>query len=158
MTDTGQRIDAAIAWAQIEAQHAERNRLADEVRPRNKAAILAALAAAGIAYVIVTFDGSGDSGQIEDVSAFADGVVVDMPVTEAEISTPSWDGSGFESRNLRLHDAIEQLAYDLLEETHDGWEINEGAYGEFSFDVAGNAIRLDYNERVETTEFSGHEW
>jgi hypothetical protein len=146
MTDTGNRIDAAIAWAQIEAQHAERNRLADEVRPRNKAAILAALAAAGIAYVIVTFDGSGDSGQIEDVSAFADGVIVDMPVTEAEISTPSWDGSGFESRNLRLHDAIEQL------------EINEGAYGEFSFDVAGNAIRLDYNERVETTEFSGHEW
>ena len=158
MTQMSQRINTAVAWAQIEAQHAQRKRLADEVRPQNKVAILTALAAADIASVIVNFDGAGDSGQIEDVSAFADDVPVELPATNVEIATPVWDGTGCETRNLHLREAIEQFAYDLLEETHDGWEINEGAYGEFSFDVAGNTIRLDYNERVETTEFSGHEW
>jgi hypothetical protein len=158
MPDTGQSIDTATVWAQIQAQHAERQRLADEIRPHNKAAILAALAATGVAFVIVRFDGSGDSGQIEEVSAFANGDLIDIPNIKAEISTPTWDGSKLEPRTLSLSAAIEQLAYDLLEETHDGWEINEGAYGEFSFDVGGNAIKLDYHERIETTEFSGHEW
>ena len=40
MTQMSQRIDTAVAWAQVEAQHAQRKRLADEVRPQNKAAIL----------------------------------------------------------------------------------------------------------------------
>ena len=57
-----------------------------------------------------------------------------------------------------MHDAIERLAYDLLEETHGGWENNEGAYGEFVFDVAERTIRLEYNERVMETEYSEHEW
>jgi hypothetical protein len=39
---------------------------------------------------------------------------------------------------------------------HGGWENNEGAYGEFTFDVAQRTITLDYNERVETSEYSQH--
>ena len=43
---------------------------ADEARDRNKAAVFAALAAAAIHRVTVEYDGSGDSGQIEDVAAW----------------------------------------------------------------------------------------
>ena len=42
----------------------------DDVRARNKAIVFAALAEAGIHHVTVDYDGSGDSGQIEDVEAW----------------------------------------------------------------------------------------
>ena len=53
-------------------------------------------------------------------------------------------------------DAVEALAYAFLEETHGGWENNEGAFGEFTFDVAERTITLDYNERFESSEYSQH--
>ncbi len=59
---------------------------------------------------------------------------------------------------MPVRDAIEKLAYDFLEEVHDGWENEDGAYGEFVFDVAERTIRLEYNERVMTTSYSEHEF
>ena len=41
-----------------------------EVLPQNKVALFAALQAAGIQSIVVTFDGCGDSGQIESLSAY----------------------------------------------------------------------------------------
>lgn len=158
MTDTGRSFDMAAAVAKMEAEQAARKRLADEVRPRNKSAILATLATAGIDHVVIVFDGAGDSGQIEDVAAFADGNLVDLPSATVDYVVVAWDGSTVDPRAIGLADAIERACYDLLEETHDGWEINEGAFGEFTFDVIGDAIRLDYNERIETSEHSGHAW
>ena len=48
---------------------------------------------------------------------------------------------------MSLADAIEKLIFDFLGSAHDGWEDNDGAYGEFTFDVVDRTIRLDYNER-----------
>ncbi len=48
------------------------------------------------------------------------------------------------------------LAYDFLEETHDGWENSDGAYGDFIFDVAERTITLDYNERHMESDYSQH--
>ncbi len=59
---------------------------------------------------------------------------------------------------LPLAEGIETLAYDVLESVHDGWENNEGAFGEFTFDVGARTIRLEYNERYETSELSEHEF
>jgi hypothetical protein len=57
---------------------------------------------------------------------------------------------------MSVHDAIERLAYDFLEETHDGWENSDGAYGDFIFDVAERTITLDYNERHMESDYSQH--
>ncbi|MGA8499789.1 MAG: DUF6878 family protein [Xanthobacteraceae bacterium] len=57
---------------------------------------------------------------------------------------------------VSIADAIERLAYDLLERTHCGWENNDGAYGDFTFDVAERTITLDYNERYTASEYSQH--
>ncbi len=48
-----------------------------------------------------------------------------------------------------MKEAIERLAYE-------GWENNEGAYGNFLFDVTERTITLNYNERIETSEYSQH--
>lgn len=158
MSDVQAAYDAAAAWAQIEAQQTARARLAGEALPLNKTTLFDALAAAGITSVLVVFDSSGDSGQIEEIDAASDGRSTVLPSVDVEIATPLWDGSGLDRRCCSVRDAVEALAYAFLEETHDGWEINEGAYGEFRFDVAERTIALDYNERIETSEFHGHKW
>jgi hypothetical protein len=51
---------------------------------------------------------------------------------------------------------IEHLCYELLEHKYDGWEINEGAYGEFVFDAADREIALTFNYRISDVETSSH--
>jgi len=139
--------------AEMEAEKLQRAAL----RPANKSAIFAALAGAGIATVTVSFDGYGDSGQIESFEA-RDAANTNLPLPDQTISIVAivWGQSAPESREMTLTEAIEHLVYDALSETHPGWELNEGAYGEFVFDVDTQEIRLDYHERMTVTEFSSH--
>ena len=67
-----------------------------------------------------------------------------------------WGHAEPERTVMSIRDAIERLAYDFLEETHDGWENSDGAYGDFIFDVAERTITLDYNERHMESDYSQH--
>ncbi len=58
--------------------------------------------------------------------------------------------------SFATHDAIERLVFDFLGMTHDGCEDSDGAYGDFTFDVAEPTITLDYNERYTQSEHSQH--
>lgn len=140
------------------AREAERDRLNAELLPANKAALFGALAAAGITIVIVTFDGYGDSGQIESIEARDAQGDAALPEEQIEIAHAPWEGTEPERRTLSVREAIEEMAYRLLGQTHGGWQDNEGAYGEFTFDVAARTITLDYNERFIETEYSEHEF
>jgi hypothetical protein len=137
-------------------QSRARDQLAKDILPSNKAVLFDALAAVGIVTVTVRFDGYGDSGQIEEIEARAGDAVSELPPDMIEIAEPLWDGSGLSRCAVSVRDAVEKLAYGFLEATHGGWENNEGAYGDFTFDVAARTITLDYNERVMTSEFSEH--
>lgn len=151
-------IDIAAIVASYFTEQAERNRRAGELRPANKTALFDALAAAGITQVVVTFDGCGDSGQIEEIDARSEDDMVPLPPDEIMICSAAWGDPGFVARTMTVEQAIEQLAYDFLSETHGGWENDDGAYGEFTFDVATRSISLDYNERFTSSEYYGHEF
>ena len=146
-----------VTMADIMAQIASENSSRAALRPANKAAVCAALAGAGIATVTVNFDGCGDSGQIESIEA-RDASGADVPLPEETIAIVAivWGQSRPEPRSMSVEQAIEHLVYDALSETHGGWEINEGSYGEFVFDVPALEIRLDYNERIAATEYYAH--
>jgi hypothetical protein len=131
-------------------------KLAESIRPENKATLFDALAQAGITSVEVTFDGFGDSGQIEDVIAKTGDTEVALPKNSIELAQAEWGNPEIVRATHPLKEAIEQLAYDFLRETHDGWENNEGAFGDFFFDVAGRTITLNYNERFEDSEYTQH--
>ena len=145
-------------YANYLAREAERDRLDAELLPANKAALFGALAAASVVIVVVTFDGYGDSGQIESVDARDAHGDVALPDDHVELAKAPWEGTEPERRTLSVREAIEEMAYGFLEQTHGGWENNEGAYGEFTFDVAARTITLDYNERYVETENHGHEF
>lgn len=137
---------------QMERQNAR----AEQIRPANKAAVFDALARAGITRVLVTFDGYGDSGQIEFIEARAGQEMVELSSDTVLLADPLWDGSGTETVCLPLREAIEKLAYDALEVTHSGWENNDGGFGDFRFDVAAHTITLVYHERYTQTEDYEH--
>ena len=124
--------------------------------PANKTALFDALAAAGIEIVTVIFDGYGDSGQIENIEARAGDATMALPPHEIEIASPVWGSSEIERRTQPVREAIEALAYAFLGQTHGGWENSDGAYGDFTFDVAERTITLDYNERHMESDYSQH--
>lgn len=158
MSDSAQPIDMDAIWRRVLDQQAARERLTDAVMPENKAAILAALAAANITSVLVQFDGYGDSGQIESIDARHGELTVDLPEVGIAWSSVRYDGSAVDRRSTGLREALEELAYDLLGTTHPGWENNDGAFGELMFDVAEQSITLDHNSRYTEVNTSVHEW
>ena len=140
MTDTSATTPAPAApLSDWEMKAAVQAKLEAELFTLNKAALLNALALAGVTRVVVSFDGYGDSGQIENVEAQAG----DDPVTT-------------QGAAIEIAEAVESLAYAVLEKTHCGWENNDGAYGDVIFDVLEGAITLDYNERYTASENYTH--
>jgi hypothetical protein len=121
----------------------------------NKESVFDALVRAGITLVTVNFDGEGDEGQVENTQAYADDKPEQLPSETIEFSKVSWNTHKLDASSISLSEAIETLCYDYLEQEHGGWENNDGAYGEFSFNVADRVIDLDFNARfTDSAQFS----
>ena len=122
----------------------------------NKAAVFDALAASGITSVTVTFDGEGDSGQIQEIAAYVAGNPHPLPDVAIEIQQAPWGGGKLDSSHGPLRDAVETLCYDFLSQEHGGWENNDGAYGEFIFNVAERTVELEFNGRYTDVATTSH--
>jgi len=148
----------AIDMAAITQRFSQWEADAANLVPENKARLFACLASTGITLVTVTFDGYGDSGQIEDIAAFISDQPAELPGCTIEMQMLHHGADQPVANCHSANEAIENLAYDLLRQTHCGWEKNDGAYGEFTFDVTAGTITLDYNERFTSSENYAHEW
>jgi hypothetical protein len=131
-------------------------KLEAELFTRYKGALLNALALAGVTRVVVSFDGYGDSGQIENVEVQAGDDQIAMPTAAIEIAEAVWDQAEPKRSTVGIAEAVESLAYDVLEKTHCGWENSDGAYGDIIFDAEEETITLDYNERYTASENYTH--
>jgi hypothetical protein len=138
-------------------QYASYLKTLEDVNERNKRVLFDALATTPLTSITVNFDGEGDSGQIDDVIAYAGDDQV--PVPEMQISLEYVGFGGTSQVTLRpctLQEAIQDACYGYLEHTHGGWENNDGAYGSFTFDVANRSLELEFNGRYTATETSTH--
>ena len=127
--------------------------------PLNKTALFDALAAAAIQTVVIEFDGCGDSGQLENITGLsAENAEIPLPEDEIEFREVQFEGPSMAVVKRPVRDVLETLAYDFLEQTHDGWENGDGGHGEFTFDVATRSITLDYNERFTDSTNYQHEF
>lgn len=112
-----------------------------------------------VASIEVTFDGCGDSGQIETIT-YEDhrGKEVSEPKLLVKGSFTGkhheWDDKKKSFVEVgggegKVREIVEQVCYDKLAASHGGWEINGGSYGTFHFDVLNRQIELEFNERIE---------
>jgi hypothetical protein len=147
-------------WAKIKADQLKK---AEQVK-HNAKLLFDTLQETRVVSIEVTFDGCGDSGQIESV-VYEDhrGKEVSEPKLLVKGSFTGkhheWDdekktfvevGGG----EGKVRDIVEQVCYDKLEASHGGWELNEGSYGTFNFDVLNRKVELAYNERIEEVRSS----
>ena len=146
--------------AQIKADQIKK---ADQVK-HNAKLLFDTLEETRVASIEVTFDGCGDSGQIDEV-VYEDhrGKEVSEPTLVVKGSFTGkhheWDDKkkafvevgGSEGK---VRDIIEQVCYDKLEASHGGWEINGGSYGTFHFDILNRKVNLEFNERIEEVKSS----
>jgi len=125
------------------------------------------LAQTKVSSIEVSFEGCGDSGQIESVDytdsngkgideAYLDKVIVKG---SERTSYHQWDEKTkqmvlTEATEGNVRGIIEEICYDKLGASHGGWELNEGSYGTFYFDVSARKVRLEYNERIEEVRTS----
>jgi hypothetical protein len=120
----------------------------------NKQMVFDALSGAGITSVAVTFDGEGDSGQIEEITACKGEEPCALPESPIPALDLAWGATDPRNALKPLREAIEALCYDYLSQKHGGWENNDGAYGEFMFHVGERRIELDMYTRF--TDSTNH--
>jgi len=93
------------------------------------------LAKSGITSVQLAYDGYGDSGMFNDVTAF-------VGEKECELSS-------------NLKEELQDAGWSLLP---GGWEINSGSFGELNINVADRRLIREHSWRVEDTEYVEDEY
>lgn len=130
-------------WAGIQKENIEleaRNNV-------NKQVLFDILEKNNVESVFVHFDGSGDSGGIETIEISPE---ILTPLLEETALGFVWKEiypAAAADDDVILREAIETMCYDLLRLKHQGWETNEGSFGNFDFDVKTKKIKLEFNER-----------
>ena len=127
-----------------------------EVGNANKQIILDSLAANGFTRVSVTFDGEGDSGQIDNLAGFVGDVLTKLPDVKITLQSARWGDDKITTSDKSLAEGIEHLCYDFLEQEHGGWENNDGACGEFTLNVAERTVELEFHGRYTDVYTSTH--
>ena len=134
-----------------EAEQKARTAICEQVLADNKSVVFEALRKAAIVTVHIEFDGSGDEGTIDGVTARdAHG---DIAIPEFSVDVGHAGSCGTVTRStMKLAGAVEEVVYDILTIHHDGWEINDGAFGELTFDVSAGTITYEHHSRFTETE------
>jgi hypothetical protein len=131
---------------------------------KNKHSLFDALDAKGVSSVNVTFDGSGDSGGVEEINLEASkGVDKNKVLTTVVDGVQVYEGTQFSPEGITeifsdkpatVNDIIESICYDALKVHHEGWENNDGAYGELNFYCDNREITMVFHER----QITSHEY
>jgi hypothetical protein len=153
MSNTNQApLSCGAPISDWELQNAAYETLKAELFALNKVAFFDAITPLGVIQVVVTFDGYGDSGQIENIEIRGGGDPIPEPTVIIEFAEAEWGQAEPSRSSVSIASAAERLTYDVLERTHSGWENSDGAYGDVTFDVGAREITLDYNERYTSSE------
>ena len=130
----------------------------------NRSRISKALKRLGATHVVVSYSGSGDSGQIDEVEIRKGDSTLEPTKSALSLcSTSKWDSENsrwienMKTKRKPLKEALEDFAYDWIESEYAGWENNDGASGEFTINVASDEFRLShtyYYTEHETLEHS----
>ncbi len=113
---------------------------------RSKDALLPILKENGIKYAAISYNGYGDSGQVEQISVYSfdredapedvyDGVCqIDIPKVNVTI-----DG-----RPNNLEEHLSQIGWAMAYNAHPGFENNEGGQGTVIIDVDASKVTINH--------------
>jgi hypothetical protein len=117
--------------------------------------LLIKLADHGVTGIKIHYDGSGDSGAIEEICYTTDPCASPSDVDD---NVEIW-GSSYSLSHLDeiAYKAIENFAHEKLLEDIEDWYNNEGGFGDISICVPSGKYMIDNHVRYYTTEDYQHE-
>lgn len=126
----------------------------------NRDRILSTLKELRATHVVVSYSGSGDSGQVDHVEVFRDKKVIKAKKPTAVLVSSStwsqenscWDETT-EIRSMPLEEALEDFICDWLQAEHGGWENNDGASGECKIDVRDGQFVLAHTSYYTESDY-----
>lgn len=98
----------------------------------------------GYKYIIITYEGSGDSGAIEDVAMSND------------IPDSVWEGISGEAIEGEDREAIEEWAYGEALNNVSDWYNNDGGFGVIAINVDDATFQIENNVRVSDVVSESH--
>lgn len=117
----------------------------------DKDAFIAALRALGIASVQIEYNGYGDEGGVETITAVtADNSEVDLK--PHQITPPEADAP------ISLHEALEEFAWTAVQYFHGGFHNNEGGNGTVTIHTDTGTVKIEHNDNVVETLYSENEF
>jgi len=96
-----------------------------------------------ITKLVVHYSGSGDSGQTDDVT------------TEPSGRSELLDETMESGKSIR--DAVDEFAWEEIENHEGGFYNNEGGYGEIIFDVKDKTITMAHNNYIQETQYEEYD-
>lgn len=129
--------------------------------PDGKAEVLEALRKIGVKKVVAEYNGSGDSGQFESITAYADEEIqaqVDLSghklVATEKVGVAGGDGITETERvaERSLDSVVDDMVHDVLDHFFSGCFDNDGACGNITIDVVSGKIAVDHNWYVTETQ------
>jgi hypothetical protein len=128
------------------------------------------LTALGVTRVVASYDGSGDSGDFQDLcfwfcdpvaqhdSEAMDSSTNGRRIYSAEFRQQHVDPSGANPSPIISPKKFDEFTGALWALLPGGWEINEGSYGEIEIDTIKSKIKHEHNERIIETHTTHNEW
>lgn len=118
----------------------------------NRELFFVALQARGVTSVEIRYEGSGDSGGIEDRTVLPDGTDLS---DEIMLLVADWHQEKLVTKAMPLIEALDETAMQLVEREHGGWENNEGGGGTVTFDVEPREILVEHHDYyIQRDEYS----
>lgn len=138
----------------------------EAVMKQIKERLLSEMARVGVKSASVTYEGSGDDGQIENVSVEGPNKDFDPANVAVKVFEIGRSGSDLDTydpvmkvgpeKEKHLDAALEDFTYEMIDAMgFSGWENNEGGGGEMTIDVKKGKVKLEhrtYYQESETTE------
>lgn len=122
----------------------------------NEKRLAAAFLLYGITSASVTFDGSGDSGQIDSVTLMRGSELFteDYPVTlyvqgptQFNPETKAWERSAITETEFPLTAAVQRHVDDALDNSSVDWYNNDGGFGHWEW-TAQHGLEFSIDQRV----------
>lgn len=136
------------AWVENTRQERARKRAdAPVIAQRLKRDLFPELLRMQLAEATIIYDGWADDGDLETI------VLTRTDKTQVPNDHPVWEEpcTGCEgvhsSKTVTVREALEDIAWWLLETFYPGFENDEGAAGEIVLDFWGNKISIDHDVR-----------
>jgi len=106
----------------------------------------------GVTGIKLHYDGSGDSGFIEEVNYTTDPC---QSVDDVDENVDSWGGKSLSEISDNAFEKIKAFGYRLLDNVED-WYNNEGGFGDICICVPSGKYCINNNIRITNTEFYFH--